>query len=152
MMPASEAPGGLIAVVLKIAKSVLIFWAAPFALLTIPQLFGEQSLVRILYALAAVILLASAIGCIKNIRWCWWPVVGIGMLSICRWLPMVAHNFHRMYWADDQLYHDSPGTGIIVMLYAAVFVIPPAIIILCLSVELMKAFLFPTRAPSTVAR
>jgi hypothetical protein len=125
--------------VLNAAKFVLVVWAALFALLAIPQLFREQTLERVLHEVAAVGLLASTIGCLRNVRWCWWPVVGIGVFSIGRWLPMVAHNFYRMVWVDDQLFHDSPGTGIIVMLYAAVFVIPPVIVMLCLGVEFCDA-------------
>jgi hypothetical protein len=94
---------------LDFAKSFQFLWAVFFALMAVPPVPNRPSSGRILEAVLAVVLLLAAIGCRQGLRWCWIPAVSVGVVQICRMLPMVAHNFYMMNWLDDPLFHESPG-------------------------------------------
>lgn len=121
---------------LRITSSVQLVWTGLFALLVIPRAVDVQSSSSLINGILAVILVALAVGCFRGHALCWGPVAVIGILIVSKWLPMVAHNIYLMYWTDDPLFHESPGTGVVVLLYGAFFVVSPIAIAFLFCVEM----------------
>lgn len=130
---------------------VQFIWAIFFALLTIPAALDEPTSNRILHAACGAVLLFSAVGCRSNLRWCWYSAVGIEVFLIVHWLPYVVFNLSGMPEIDEPLYHESPGSGLVVLLHGVMFVLAPATAILSLMVSQVARRLQPMNVPAAAA-
>jgi len=60
-------------------------------------------------------------------RWAWWLCWVPPLISLVLAAPNVVYNF-VLFFSDDPLYLDSPGTILVVAVHAILFVIPPSAI------------------------
>ena len=89
-------------------------------------------------SLVAFMYLLIAIGTLAGVRVCLaiCPLMPLGAVALLG--PVVLYNFY-LYFSDDPLYLDSPGTVLVVVI-PAVFVLLPAVVVLALLVRNWRSY------------
>ena len=112
---------------MKTALRINVGWGvvllAEFAYLAL----GRYSHTRGVMVALSVAYAIIAILALRLQRWAVAVSVGVAILLMIRWLPMVVVNFW-MFAAGHKLYQDSPATIFIVVVYAVVFAAPATLL------------------------
>jgi hypothetical protein len=103
---------------------------------------GTITLIGAVYIYATVALL-------RRERWAWWLCVVPPIISLAAYGPKVGYNLWRASQVDP-LFSDSPGTLIVVLIMAFVYVIPPVILLVRLAI--MRKDVSPNNALEANAR
>lgn len=81
--------------------------------------------------------LGVAVACLWNYRWAWWISILAMAAPIVMVLPMVCVNT-LMLVSGHELYKDSPGTFLVVIMLAVVFVAPSTLFYFFLALDRKK--------------
>jgi hypothetical protein len=111
---------------LRLVAILEMVWAiGMFALMGLPT--SPWYKVDSIWPYFTYILLATAIGAFCNFRLGWYLTVGINVLVLVLVGGVVSLNM-AMFVFGHELYRDSPGTILVVFIYAAIFIAPSAFI------------------------
>ena len=118
-----------------------------WALVVLPfagfQFFFGRGLVSGLIIGVCVVYLFVSVVLLDRVRWAWWcsfiPPIG----SLVLYGPNVGFNLWRVSRIDDPRFMDSPGTVLVVLVTAFVYVIPP--IMLLLRLTMVRRELLPNK-------
>jgi len=128
---------------MKLLVTMQIAWALvvlPFAGF---QFFFGRGLVSGLIIGVCVVYLFVSVVLLDRVRWAWWcsfiPPIG----SLVLYGPNVGFNLWRVSRIDDPRFMDSPGTVLVVLVTAFVYVIPP--IMLLLRLTMVRRELLPNK-------
>ena len=109
----------------NIAVNLQLAWSVVVALIVVPAAIDYPSSIRICSAVFSLLLLGGAKGCRSGVWQCWLLTTTATFFILYQWLPRIAYNLYLMYWIDHPLFHESPGTGLVVLVYLLIFIIPP---------------------------
>ena len=123
---------GLVA--LQIAWAVVVLLFAGF------QLVSGRYLVSSAIMLVTVVYLYVSLILLQRVRWAWWFSFFPPIASLVLYGPTVGYNLWRVSQQDPR-FSDSPGTLVVVLFMAFVYVIPP--IMLLLRLVLVRSELLP---------
>ena len=104
--------------------------------------FGRGLVSGLIVGVCVVYLFVSVV-LLDRVRWAWWcsfiPPIG----SLVLYGPNVGFNLWRVSRIDDPRFMDSPGTVLVVLVTAFVYVIPP--IMLLLRLTMVRRELLPNK-------
>ena len=109
----------------NIAVNLQLAWSVVIALIVIPAAIDSPSTIRLYSAAFSLLLLGGAKGCKSGAWQCWVLTTTATFFTLYQWLPRIAYNLYLMSWIDHPLFHESPGTGLVVLVYFFIFIIPP---------------------------
>lgn len=127
---------------MKLLVIVQIAWAIVVLLFAGFQFFAGRGLISGLSVVVMVVYLYASIVLLERARWAWWlsllPPIG----SLVLYGPPVGYNLWRASQLDP-LFSDSPGTLLVVLVLAFIYVIPPIMLLLRLAV--VKSEVLPNK-------
>ena len=129
---------------LSVAKPIQILWAMFFVLIIGVRGLASGSAIGVALGATTVVYLVATIACLFNHRMAWFVAIALPILPLMRWLPMICLNLF-MFLTGHEPYQDSPGTIVVVAIYAVVFVAPAVLIYFCLFLDrkCLVVVLFP---------
>jgi len=114
---------------MKYALIINIIWSLLLTVVFSILLISSYSHIRAIIVFLCVGYVITAFQAFLNKRWAVLISIVVAILILIRWLPMVVLNFW-MFYSEDALYLDSPGTIFIVLINSVLLVLPATI--LCL--------------------
>jgi len=122
---------------MKASFIINIIWSLVMVIAFASLLFGEYSHAKAMIFSLGLVYFALAILAFRGNRWAIILSVLTAFLLMLRWLPMVLVNAW-MFITGHPLYLDSPGTILIVILYAAVFAMPATLLSVLYGIQYKK--------------
>src|SRR5688500_1837867 len=110
-----------------------IVWAAVVLLFTGFQIVAGWNFVSGAIVVVGVVYLYVSLVLLQRVRWAWWFSLLPPIASLVLYGPSVGYNLWRVSQMDP-LFSDSPGTLVVVLIMAFVYVIPPIMLLLRLMI------------------
>jgi hypothetical protein len=122
---------------LKLTLRINLAWACVMALASLALIVPGASVSQWLAFVLLLVYVGVSFAALRRRSWALLISIGVAVVLLIRWLPMVLINF-GMYFQDDRLYVDSPATIFIVAIYALLFALPALILCVLYAVQWRK--------------